>query len=105
VKLRRHLLAMGAAVAAALAATHFVHAADVRRGEQIYGMHCASCHGATGVPTMPGAPDLKRGTALLRPDTQLLASVKRGRGAMPGYFGILNDAQIVDAIAYMRTLR
>ena len=89
----------------ALAAMHAAFAADVRRGEQVYAMHCQSCHGQNGVPTMPGAPDLKRGTALFRADTQLLASIKRGRGAMPGYYGILSDAQILDAIAYMRTLR
>lgn len=92
-------------VAAALASALAAHAADVRRGEQLYVLHCVACHGATGVPAMPGAPDLKRGAALLRPDGQLLASVRRGRGAMPGYFGILSDAQILDVIAYMRTLR
>lgn len=97
-------LVLGAA-AAAFAVSLAAHAADVRRGEQLYSLHCVACHGAAGVPTMPGSPDLKRGAALLRPDAQLLASVRRGRGAMPGYFGILSDAQILDVIAYMRTLR
>ena len=28
-----------------------------------------------------------------------------GRAAMPGYFGILNDRDILDVVAYLRTFR
>jgi mono/diheme cytochrome c family protein len=79
-------------------------AADIRNGERIYGMHCANCHGPNGVPAMPGAPDLKRGPILLKPDAQLLKSLQSGRGAMPGYVGILKDREFADVIAYLRTL-
>jgi mono/diheme cytochrome c family protein len=79
-------------------------AADFRNGERIYGMHCVNCHGPNGVPAMPGAPDLKRGPILLKPDAQLLKGLKSGRGAMPGYAGILKEREFADVIAYLRTL-
>ena len=79
-------------------------AADIRNGERVYGVHCANCHGPNGVPVMPGAPDLKRGPILLKSDAQLLKSIQSGRGAMPGYVGILRDREFADVIAYLRTL-
>jgi cytochrome c6 len=53
---------------------------------------------------MPGAPDLRRGTVLLRPDAQLLDALRRGRGGMPAYLGVLKDREILDVIAYTRLL-
>jgi len=91
------------ALAAALVAASLVMAADVRNGERLYTMHCSGCHGPNGVPQMPGAPDFKRGRALLRPDAELLRSIRRGRGAMPGYTGILTDREILDIVAFTRT--
>jgi len=32
---------------------------DLARGQQLYGEHCASCHGATGAGDGPGAPALR----------------------------------------------
>ena len=79
-------------------------AADIQRGSTLYLTHCAACHGSGGTPVMPGAPNFRRVESLLRPDTQLLASVRTGKGAMPAYFGILRDREILDVIAYLRTL-
>ena len=79
-------------------------AADIQRGASLYSTHCAACHGSNGTPVMPGAPNFRRIESLLRPDTQLLASVRAGKGAMPAYFGILRDREILDVIAYLRTL-
>ena len=53
---------------------------------------------------MPGTPDLVRGNALLQPDGGLLEMIKAGRNAMPSYNGLLSDMDILDVIAYMRTL-
>jgi mono/diheme cytochrome c family protein len=78
--------------------------ADIQRGRQLYGIHCAQCHGSGGAPQMPGAPDLRRPPALLKPDAQLLRSLQSGRGAMPGYTGILTDRELADVIAFLRTL-
>lgn len=79
-------------------------AADIQRGASLYATHCAACHGVGGTPVMAGAPNFRRIESLLRPDTQLLASVRAGKGAMPAYFGILRDREILDVIAYLRTL-
>lgn len=62
------------------------------------------CHGANGTPTMAGVPDLRRGFALVRPDRDLLITLRNGRTTMPGYLGRLSDRDLLDVIAYMRTL-
>ncbi len=82
-----------------------VCAADVIKGAQIYAKHCAACHGPSGISVMPGAPHLARGERLMQPDTALLASLKAGKNAMPAYLGILADRDMLDVIAYSRTLR
>ena len=80
-------------------------AADVFKGQKIYETYCESCHGARGRGGMPGAPNFTRGQALLRPDPALLSSISDGRNAMPGYRGVLDTYQMLDVIAYIRTLR
>ena len=79
-------------------------AADIAKGGQVYATHCAICHGASGNPVMPGAPNFRRMESLMRPDMQLLTSIKKGKGGMPGFFGILRDQEILDVVAYLRTL-
>ena len=81
------------------------YAADINSGNRIYQMHCASCHGPKGISIIPGAPNLARGEGLMQPDTMLLTTLRTGRGAMPGYLGILTDREILDVVAYSRTLR
>lgn len=80
-------------------------AADLVRGKQIYEVHCLSCHGPSGISFAPGAPSFARGEGLMQPDMMLLQSVKLGKMAQPPFFGILSDQEIMDAIAYARTLR
>lgn len=94
------------ALMAGLSCLHWpASAADLGRGAEIYGRHCAGCHGGNGRPVLPGAPDLSRPTALLRPDMALMASIRTGKGAMPGYAGQLRDREILDVVAHLRTLR
>jgi mono/diheme cytochrome c family protein len=81
------------------------HAADVIKGSQLYARHCAACHGPNGISVMPTAPHLARGDRLMQSDLALLASFKSGKNAMPSYIGILSDAEILDVIAFSRTLR
>ena len=88
-----------------VAAVAPARAADINKGAQLYALHCQSCHGRTGVNVMPGAPNLARGGGLMQPDLMLLASIRTGKDAMPGYMGILKDQDILDVIAYTRTLR
>ncbi len=80
-------------------------AADAANGQRLYAMHCVGCHGATGEGVMSNAPKFNRGDGLMRADPDLLSGIKTGRGAMPGYFGILRDREILDVISYLRTLQ
>lgn len=106
---KRGLIQRAAAVTAvALAATMApgaAVAADIFQGGRVYTLHCASCHGANGVSVMPGAPNFARSEGLLQADVMLLTAVKNGKKAMPAYIGILTDGEILDVIAYLRTLR
>lgn len=80
-------------------------AANIVQGQQLYNMHCAACHGGRGEGVMPDAPKFRMGERLEQPDMVLLQSVKSGKKIMPPFFGILQDAQILDVLAYVRTLR
>lgn len=95
-----------AAVAAALAllAAAPAGAADIHKGGSLYATHCAMCHGANGNPVLPGTPNFRRMETLMRPDLQILPAIKNGKGSMPGFFGILRDQEVLDVIAYLRTL-
>jgi cytochrome c6 len=80
------------------------HGADTNKGRQLYGSNCAGCHGQSGKSVMPGAPSFDRGDGLMRPDFTLLASIRGGKNAMPAFRGIMSDRDIMDVIAYLRTL-
>ena len=53
---------------------------------------------------MAGVPDLRRGGALVRPDRTLLLTIRNGRTTMPAYIGRLTERDMLDVIAFMRTL-
>jgi mono/diheme cytochrome c family protein len=82
-----------------------VQAGDINKGRQLYASHCAICHGQTGRSTMAGTPNFDRGEGLLRPDADLMASIRNGKNASPAYRGILSDRDILDVVAFMRTLQ
>ena len=79
-------------------------AADLERGAQVYGRHCAKCHGTSGMSLWPGAPNLARREGLMKPDMAIAEVLRKGRGPKPGYQGVLSDADILNVIAYARTL-
>lgn len=80
-------------------------AADVFKGSQLFASYCAGCHGANGKGLLPGTPDFTQGMVLLRPDSMLVASIRSGNGAMPGFLGILTEQNLLDVIAHLRTLQ
>jgi len=80
-------------------------AADVFKGRETYVNYCAACHGPAGLAVMPGAPNFARGDRLMQPDTALLMSIRGGRNAMPAFAGVLRDQEILNVIAFLRTLR
>ncbi len=92
-------------------------AGDVAKGKDLYDSSCVACHGqnAEGVPNL--GKDLVRGDfAKSQSDAELLAFIKKGRDAtdplntthvpMPPKGGnpALTDADIMNIIAYLRTL-
>ena len=79
-------------------------AADMQRGSALYATHCAGCHGADGKPTMAGAPNFRRMERLMKPDMQLMTTIRSGKGACPSFFGVLREREILDVIAFLRTL-
>lgn len=82
-----------------------VHAADPGNGGKIYATHCSSCHGEDGASTMPGTPDFSRRERLFKPDMALLVSIRDGISVMPAYKGLLTDQEILDIVAYLRSMR
>ncbi|MBL8305817.1 MAG: c-type cytochrome [Rubrivivax sp.] len=96
----KHALAVGLFVLALPAL-----AADPLRGAELFRQHCTGCHGVAGRPVLPGAPDLTKPTALLKPDTALAATLRSGKGGMPGYAGLLREREMLDVVAHLRTLR
>lgn len=127
----RRLLALGLAAlgcaATAPAATGPAPAfeaplpASVERGAVVYRKACASCHGARGDGRGPGAAgltpaprDLTRGTYRYRStpsgslpqDADIARTVLEGAPgtAMPGWRGLLTTQEIVDVVAYVKTL-
>lgn len=92
-------------IAAAIPAAAFAQGA----GADTYKSKCAMCHGADGMATGPAGKSMNvpavTAPAFKASDADLIAATKSGKGKMPAYAGKLTDAQIKDAVAYMRTLQ
>ena len=80
-------------------------AADPRKGASTYSQFCADCHGNRGKPNMPGVPDFTRNQRLMQSDLVLVKSISIGKGMMPAFQGRLSESDILDVIAYLRTLQ
>lgn len=87
-----------------LISSYAVAAGDVFKGKETYQRYCLGCHGPSGEGMMPGMPNFARGDRLFRTDRELTDAVKDGNGVMPAFYGILEDKQIEDVVAYIRTL-
>lgn len=104
---RRRTAAFITAVAmfSLLGAGNVAFAADPSKGRQIYMKHCQNCHGLSGKAQMPGVPDFSRGEGLFRPDIELVRQIRSGRGMMPAYEGLFTEDELLDVVAFLRTLR
>lgn len=80
------------------------HAADTNKGAQLYTTHCAACHGISGESVMIGAPNFSQREGMMNSDATLLISIQSGKAAMPAYRGVLSDQDILNVIAFLRTL-
>ena len=73
-------------------------------GEQVYGAVCQACHmadakGAVGAGTIPALASNPKLAGAAYP----IMVVARGQGAMPGFAGTLSNAQMAEAVTYVRT--
>lgn len=78
-------------------------ALDLVNGRKIYERHCMGCHSPAGQGVMPNMPNFERGDRLFKTDRELIDSVRDGNGVMPSFNGILDDRQMEDVVAYLRT--
>lgn len=99
------LLAAAASMAFLLCWGSAAIAADPGNGRKIYMSHCQNCHGMAGVGQMPGVPDFSRGEALFKPDIELVRRIRAGQGMMPSYEGMFTEDELLDVVAFLRTLR
>jgi mono/diheme cytochrome c family protein len=92
--------------------------ADARvaaRGAQLYGQHCAQCHGEQGEGIRGAYPPLAGNRAVTLPVTANLVQVVLGGGyppatqgnprpyGMPPYVMLLNDADVAAVLTHIRT--
>lgn len=75
----------------------------IDEGKRLYERHCLSCHGEKGEPRMPGAPDMRRGEGLLKPERIIFDTIMNGKFAMPAYRGIMTENEALSVISYIRT--
>lgn len=68
-------------------------------GRQLYAANCASCHGAQGQGG-PAGPMLAGSRSAAR-EANVLNAVRYGRGTMPGYLAILDEAEIEAVVQYV----
>ena len=88
-----------------------VQAADLARGEKIYGMMCAECHGEEGRGDGPMANDLTKKPAAYTkpgffdnyPDAELRKVVIEGSKPMRSFRASLSDRDVDNVIAYIKT--
>lgn len=85
-----------------LAVVISVEAANNIKGQSLFMQHCNNCHEPGN--SVPGSPDFSDINTMMQPDSRILKNIKTGQGAMPAYEGILRENEILDVIAYMRTL-
>ena len=110
-----------------LAGPTLAQPAQIERGAKIYAQHCAACHGAD-LKGEPGYPDWRRrkpngrlpapphdesGHTWHHSDEQLFAMTKYGPAKlignpdyqtdMPGFDGVLSDADIRAVLAYIKS--
>ena len=79
---------------------------DLTSGQDVFEEFCAACHGYDGIRIIPQAPNFSDGESLEQEAALLLASIRDGKGElMPLWSEDLSEQQMLDVLAYIRTLR
>ncbi len=73
----------------------------MKKGQEVYAVRCAACHGADGEGTGP-FPALDGSKVATGPVEAHINIVLHGKNAMPGWAGQLTDAEIAAVITYER---
>jgi mono/diheme cytochrome c family protein len=77
-------------------------AADAEKGKAVYEANCAKCHGPAGNAAQ-GADFTDQATMAKLTQTDIANFVNKGVGSMPGFGGLIPDADIYAVAAYVRT--
>ncbi len=77
----------------------------VTSGGNSYAAFCAGCHGFNGIAAYVNAPSFAMNERLEKSDSTLFRNVSNGMNECPGWGGILPDEELLDTIAFIRTLR
>lgn len=101
----RNLLSLFVFFLGVALAPHVCLAADPANGRQGYEKYCISCHGADGRGVVANAPDFSLGQGLMAPDVTIAQTLRSGKGGMPAFLGILSNTELLDVVAYLRTLQ
>lgn len=84
------------------AESEFIGGAEIQ-GEQLYLIHCARCHGASGDLGASGSKNLKISVLT---DTEIQEIITQGKGVMPAYGQTLQPKEKVALLSeYVLTLR
>ena len=83
----------------------FASAQDVADGKRLADSSCAGCHGAKGISTTPGVPNLAgQRPAYLYLELQAYQSGARGNSAMNNTVKFLSDAALIKVAAYYASI-
>jgi mono/diheme cytochrome c family protein len=86
-------------------------AEPLAEGKHLYESVCAKCHGRDGkggVPSAEGQPPPRNfqdpAFHASRSDDDLKLAIRKGKGAMPPFGAMLDDAQTANLVLYLRSL-
>ncbi len=94
-----------AVIALGLVSIQAANAGNPFNGKAPYERLCVACHGERGESKLLGVPNFSRGEVIISStDPMLMNTIKNGKGVMPGFQGQIKDVEILDIIAYLRTM-
>ena len=83
---------------------------DRERGQEVYARDCAACHGTKALGDGPAAAVLGvpapalAGRAPVTEEAAQIRSILDGRGSMPGFSAIFDEADARKVLAWLRSL-
>ena len=108
------ILWVGVVIGIMMASLAVAEAADIEKGKALYRQSCGHCHGLDGKGDgemggylNPPPANLASEQTQSQSDADLKAVIMNGRSgtAMVGFEGALEDTDLIDLIAYVRSLK